>query len=350
MPRTPCERLLDLCSGSGIAALAAARSAGQAWAVDITERSTRFAEFNARLNAIENVMVVQGDLYQPVAGLTFDRILAHPPYVPAAGPPVIFRDGGEDGEEVLRAVLAGLPDHLRVGGCFYATAMATDRAGAPLEASLRSFLGARASEFDLVLAVHHELHPSEWNLRQAMSDMIPFSLVEERHHLFRRLDAQQCVYSSMLVRRHGGARPPISLRRQAAEGAGEAEAARLLRWATGGIETDLASAILDAAPRLSPHARLHVDQPARGGGVAARLVPARDRPAVPERPRGLLRRGHAPAPLRRIRDRARAAREAARGGLDPARAPGRGVRRVRRGDGGGGGAGGGGGTAASAEP
>jgi len=265
LPRTPCDQLLDLCSGTGIAALAGGRHARHAWAVDITERSTRFAEFNAQLNAIDNVTARRGDLYQPVAGLTFDRIVAHPPYVPASGEPAIFRDGGEDGENVLRAIVAGLPLHLRPRGCFYATAMATDRIGAPLETRLRAFIGERQAEFDLLLAVHSDLHPSEWNLRLAIRDAIPFSVAEERHRLFQRLGAERWVYCSMVIRRHSEARPPVSLRRRAADGAGEADAARLLGWATDVAEAGPTPAVLDAVLRLSPHARLHLVQRPENG-------------------------------------------------------------------------------------
>jgi len=83
LPHGPCERLLDLCSGTAIAALRASRCyARQSWAVDITERATRLGEFNRRLNDVRNATVLQGDLYKPLTGMRFDRIVAHPPYVP----------------------------------------------------------------------------------------------------------------------------------------------------------------------------------------------------------------------------------------------------------------------------
>ena len=50
LPDDPCDSLLDLGTGAGVAALIAARSARHVWAVDITERAARFAEFNQRLN------------------------------------------------------------------------------------------------------------------------------------------------------------------------------------------------------------------------------------------------------------------------------------------------------------
>src|ERR1051326_3143708 len=79
----PCDAFLDLCSGTGIAGLVAARSgARHVWASDITARSTQFAAFNRRLNVISNFTPVCGDLYEPVGDLTFDCIAAHVPYVP----------------------------------------------------------------------------------------------------------------------------------------------------------------------------------------------------------------------------------------------------------------------------
>ena len=83
LPTTRCEKLLELCSGTGIAALLGAPHADHAWAIDITARATECARFNAALNGIDNVTALEGDLYEPVYGETFDRIVAHPPYIPA---------------------------------------------------------------------------------------------------------------------------------------------------------------------------------------------------------------------------------------------------------------------------
>src|ERR1019366_1205084 len=118
LPETPCEALLDIGTGTGIAALDGARLARHAWGTDIAARSVQFAEFNRRLNGIENARVLMGDLYAPVEGLTFDRIVTHPPYVPAPKNTMIFRDGGEDGEQILRRIVEGVPRFLRPGGRF----------------------------------------------------------------------------------------------------------------------------------------------------------------------------------------------------------------------------------------
>ena len=144
LPEIPCRRLLDLGSGTGVAALVAARYADHAWALDITERAAQFARFNQALNGVENVTVARGDLYAPVAGLRFDRIVAHPPYVPVSRATFVFRDGGQDGEQVLRRIVEGLPEFLEPGGRFYGFAVASDREGEPLEARVRKWLGDKS--------------------------------------------------------------------------------------------------------------------------------------------------------------------------------------------------------------
>eukprot|EP00960_Hanusia_phi_P023656 698330-Hanusia_phi.AAC.1 len=59
------EEVLDLCCGSGIQGIAAAKLYGRrVTCVDISERAVRFAKFNAMLNDVSGrVRVLQGDLY-----------------------------------------------------------------------------------------------------------------------------------------------------------------------------------------------------------------------------------------------------------------------------------------------
>jgi methylase of polypeptide subunit release factors len=82
LPTTETGSVLDLCSGTGVGALVAEATAERVTAVDITERC-RPARFNCWLNGGRRVDIRQGDLFDPVKGERFDRILAHPPCVPA---------------------------------------------------------------------------------------------------------------------------------------------------------------------------------------------------------------------------------------------------------------------------
>src|SRR5258707_11712406 len=160
LPNDSCGNFLELCGGSGIAALAASRSAQHAWASDITERSTRFAEFNAALNGASNVSAVQGELYSAVEGRSFDCIAAHPPYMPVLRPAEIYLDGGEDGEQLTRRILEGLEQHLNPGGRLYCRTLGTDREDLQFEQRVRGWLGEAEGEFDISVFISKNLEPA----------------------------------------------------------------------------------------------------------------------------------------------------------------------------------------------
>ena len=124
--------MLDLGSGSGVAALILAPNAQQVYATDIAPRCILFTEFNRQLNGVENIIVREGGLYQPVEGLKFDLITCHPPFdISLSSKKYIYADGGKDGEFVTRGVISGLPGMLKPGGQYIGAVRATDRVDGP---------------------------------------------------------------------------------------------------------------------------------------------------------------------------------------------------------------------------
>ena len=115
-PRTPSRRHLDLCTGSGVQALLARGYADAVVGVDLNPRAIRFARFNADLNGLDGIQFHLGDLFDPVQGARFDTITANPPFVASPLRDLAFRDGGADGEEVLRRIVQGAAAHLEPGG------------------------------------------------------------------------------------------------------------------------------------------------------------------------------------------------------------------------------------------
>jgi release factor glutamine methyltransferase len=111
---------LDLCSGSGILGLTAAKLGARAAAVDLSRRAVLNARLNARLNGLA-LEVLRGDLFEPVAGRRFDLIVSNPPYIPA--PPGTSTNGaarawdaGPDGRAFLDRICDQAAMHLRPGG------------------------------------------------------------------------------------------------------------------------------------------------------------------------------------------------------------------------------------------
>ncbi|XIE81267.1 HemK2/MTQ2 family protein methyltransferase [Streptomyces sp. SBR177] len=84
-PLAPGARTLDLCTGTGILAVAAARRGARATASDISRAAVAAARSNALLYGCD-VRVLHGDLAAPVAGERFDLVTVNPPYVPARAP------------------------------------------------------------------------------------------------------------------------------------------------------------------------------------------------------------------------------------------------------------------------
>jgi methylase of polypeptide subunit release factors len=259
VPQTPCSRFLDLCSGTAVAALQAARRfAGQVWAFDIAERSTHFGEFNRRLNGISNATISTGDLYAPADGMTFDRIVAHPPYVPVLRPKWIYHDGGEDGEQIIRRTISELPSYLEPGGLFYMLGMGSDRTDAPFERRIRGWLGEQEADFDIVAFPVRSIDPEDFAVRAVTKS--PTSMEDARRFksLFRELGVQAMTYAAILIQRRADDRTVFTLRRNLGAGATIDHMLWLLDWETRSRQPGATEMIMGTRVRSNRDAELRV--------------------------------------------------------------------------------------------
>lgn len=119
VPPVAGQRCLDVGTGSGVQSLHLLRTGGQVVATDLSQRACAFAKFTAALNDVE-VDVRAGSLLDPVAGESFDRIVANLPFVVtprgADVPRYTYRDAGLAGDDVVRRMLLQAPLHLTPGG------------------------------------------------------------------------------------------------------------------------------------------------------------------------------------------------------------------------------------------
>jgi len=126
LPATP-GRILDVGVGSGVIALtlAAERPDAAIDAIDISADALALAAENAeRLGLAGRVRLFHGDLFKalPEPVERYDLIVANLPYIPAADlaglsrevrrDPVTALDGGADGAEIIRALVAQAPGYL----------------------------------------------------------------------------------------------------------------------------------------------------------------------------------------------------------------------------------------------
>jgi methylase of polypeptide subunit release factors len=146
---------LDLCTGSGVHALLAARHSKRVVAVDINPRAVQCTRFNALASGAANIEAATGDLYEPIGNEKFDLITANPPFVPSPVEWLGYRDGGRSGEDVQRRIIAGLPKHLAPGGFAHIVTEFGERDHEPLADRLRAWLdGAPLDIYILRLREH----------------------------------------------------------------------------------------------------------------------------------------------------------------------------------------------------
>jgi release factor glutamine methyltransferase len=122
------QSVLDIGTGSGCIALALACKlpGASVTAVDISEAALAVARRNAERNGVL-IEFLQGSLFEPVAGRTFDLIVSNPPYIPSRDietlqpevrdfDPRGALDGGADGLDVYRALIPDAATLLNSGG------------------------------------------------------------------------------------------------------------------------------------------------------------------------------------------------------------------------------------------
>jgi len=227
MPRTKCPSLLEVCSGAGAAAMLSARDcAVQAFAFDVSERCRLFAEFSRRLNGLANVTARRGDMYALAGRQTFDRILAHPPYVPSLRNTQLFRDGGADGEFLTRRVVEGLPAHLHPGGRLYLIAMLAEYGGDSIPGRIRRWLREAGREFDVLVVLRGAQDAGGFLFENcAPEDLAGWRQLLEQ----RRIRRFRQVH--VIVERHRLEASAITLVREAGEGYAVGDGERALATA-----------------------------------------------------------------------------------------------------------------------
>jgi 16S rRNA G1207 methylase RsmC len=104
LPEKGC--ILDIGCGYGAVGIAAAASNPNLHVIltDVNMRAVRLAKQNLQANRISNAEARYGYLYEPVEQICFDCILSNPPV--------------SAGMDTVRAIIAGAPKVLSVGGTF----------------------------------------------------------------------------------------------------------------------------------------------------------------------------------------------------------------------------------------
>jgi predicted RNA methylase len=131
---------LDLGTGSGILSLGAAGHSDLVVATDVNPRVPSFVAFNARLNGIDNIEMLMGDGFQPVAGHKFDLILSNPPFFITPKLDYLFCDNSMELDQLCRRLVQEAPAYLNEGGYMQMLCEWAQVSGQPWEERIAEWL------------------------------------------------------------------------------------------------------------------------------------------------------------------------------------------------------------------
>lgn len=111
------HRTLDLGTGQGFHAMVAAGHSGRIIATDINERAIMFARWSLDFNAIDNVELRLGSLFEPVKEEEpFDLIVSNPPFIISPPHDLVCLGGFAEGDSLVQQIIREAPRHLNEGG------------------------------------------------------------------------------------------------------------------------------------------------------------------------------------------------------------------------------------------
>ncbi|MBV8083199.1 MAG: methyltransferase, partial [Chloroflexi bacterium] len=157
------ESALDMGTGGGYHAILAAPHAQRVVGVDINARAIAFAHFNAALNSCQNVEFRTGNMFEPVAGQTFDLIVSNPPFVISPDKAFVYRDSGLGGDEVSRTLIQTLPRYLTPNGVGHVTFNWVHQPNEDWDAPLRQWIAGSGCD--------------AWFIREASYDPLAYAML-----------------------------------------------------------------------------------------------------------------------------------------------------------------------------
>ncbi len=273
----PCPQVLDLGTGSGALALMIAPRAETVFATDSNARALAFTRLNLRLNGVDNVCCLSGDLFDPVADRQFDLILCNPPFVISPTARFTFRDSGMRGDLFCRRLIAAAVDRLSPGGFLQCTGNIAHTAGRSWKADLEEWFAGLPCDV-LVFVERMESaadYAMNWILSTESKDP---RQVAQRYEVwadyFHRERIEAVSYLYITLRKSSGGGTWIEIDDPPCRIAGPcgAEVLRFFQYRDAGKTASAAEDLLNKQVQIAPTIRLTQEYVAAGQGLELREI------------------------------------------------------------------------------
>ena len=260
---------LDLGTGSGILSLAAARHSDIVIATDLNARAVACAQFNARLNGIDNIEVLMGDCFAPVAGRQFDLILSNPPFFITPQTDYLFCDNPMELDGLCRRLVKEAPDRLNEGGYMEMLCEWAQLEGQPWEERIAEWLEGTGCDAWVMKGLTQD--PAEYaqhRIRETSNDSSNDAAQYDGYMSYYRQRGVQAIHDGLIVMRKRSGANWVRIEEVPKTPTGDLGELIVSTFAAHDLVQAMKDdeTLLAIRPRLSPHVRLEQICDQAGGG------------------------------------------------------------------------------------
>jgi hypothetical protein len=250
---------LDLGTGSGILSLGASRYSDAVIATDLNERAVDCARFNARLNDIENVEVVAGDCFAPVANRKFDLILSNPPFFITPQGDYLFCENPMELDGLCRRLVREGPAYLNEGGYMQMLCEWAQIKGQPWEERVAEWLQGNGCDAWVMKGLTQD--PEEYaqhRIRETSQDPSQDAASYSGYMNYYRHRGVEAIHDGLIVMRRREGRNWVRIEEVPTTPKGELGEMILATFAAHDLmqQNDTDEKLLAVRPKLAPNARL----------------------------------------------------------------------------------------------
>lgn len=250
---------LDLGTGSGILSLGSAGHSDSVVATDVNPRVPSFVTFNARLNGIDNIEMLMGDGFQPVAKRTFDLILSNPPFFITPKRDYLFCDNSMELDQLCRHLVREAPGYLNEGGYMQMLCEWAQVSGQPWEERIAEWLDGSGCDAWVMKGLTQ--YPEEYaqqRIRETTKNTGRDTELYDGYMSYYRERGVEAIHDGVIVMRRGSGKNWVRIEEVPKTPSGDLGELVLSTFAAHDllleIQTD--EKLLSVKPKLAAHVRL----------------------------------------------------------------------------------------------